>query len=64
MRIKIMEKDPARLRAMAEDFGVKVPQGQTVEMMEIAIASAYLNEIIAETRRAMRDKKLKDNSAW
>ena len=64
MRIKIMEKDPARLRAMAEDFGVKVPQGQTVEMMEIAIASAYLNEINAETRRAMRDKKLKDNSDW
>ena len=64
MRIKIMEKDPARLRAMAEDFGVKVPQGQTVEMMEIAIASAYLNEINAETRRAMRVKKLKDNLDW
>lgn len=64
MRIKIMEKDPARLRAMAEDFGVKVPQGQTVEMMEIAIASAYLNEINAETRRAMRAKKLKDNLDW
>ena len=64
MRINIMEKDPARLRAMAEDFGVKVPQGQTVEMMEIAIASAYLNEINAETRRAMRVKKLKDNSDW
>lgn len=64
MRIKIMEKDPARLRAMAEDFGVKVPQGQTIEMMEIAIASAYLNEINAETRRAMRAKKLKDNLDW
>lgn len=64
MRIKIMDKDPARLRAMAEDFGVKVPQGQTVEMMEIAIASAYLNEINAETRRAMRAKKLKDNLDW
>ena len=64
MRIKIMDKDPARLRAMAEDFGVKVPQGQTVEMMEIAIASAYLNEINAETRRAMRVKKLKDNLDW
>ena len=64
MRIKIMEKDPARLRAMAEDFGVKVPQGQTVEMMQIAIASAYLNEINAETRRAMRVKKLKDNLDW
>ena len=64
MRINIMEKDPARLRAMAEDFGVKVPQGQTVEMMEIAIASAYLNEINAETRRAMRVKKLKDNLDW
>ena len=64
MRIKIMEKDPARLRAMAEDFGVKVPQGQTVEMMEIAIASAYLNEINAETRRAMRAKKLKDDLDW
>ena len=64
MRIKIMEKDPARLRAMAEDFGVKVPQGQTVEMMQIAIASAYLNEINAETRRAMRAKKLKDNLDW
>lgn len=64
MRIKIMDKDPARLRAMAEDFGVKVPQGQTVEMMEIAIASAYLNEINAETRRAMRAKKLKDDLDW
>ena len=64
MRIKIMEKDPARLRAMAEDFDVKVPQGQTVEMMEVAIASAYLNEINAETRRAMRAKKLKDNLDW
>lgn len=64
MRIKIMEKDSARLRAMAEDFGVKVPQGQTVEMMQIAIASAYLNEINAETRRAMRAKKLKDNLDW
>lgn len=64
MRIKIMEKDPARLHAIAEDFGVKVPPGQSIEMMEIAIASAYLNEINAETRRATRAKKLKDNLDW
>lgn len=64
MRIKIMEKDPARLRAMAEDFGVKVPTDQSVELIQLAIASAYLNEINAETRRAMRAKKLKDNLDW
>ena len=64
MRIKIMEKDPARLHAMAEDFGVKAPEGQAIELVQIAIASAYLNEINAETRRAMRVKKLKDNPNW
>ncbi len=64
MRIKIMEKDQNRLVAMAEDFGIKVFYGQSIELIQLAIASAYLNEINAETRRAMRDKKLKDNSAW
>lgn len=63
MRVKIMEKDPQRLLSMAQDFGVKVFKGQSIELMQIAIGSAYINEINAEARRAMRDKKLKDKSA-
>lgn len=64
MRVKIMEKDPQRLLLIAEDFGVKVLKGQPAEILQVAITSAYLNEINAEARHTARDKKLKDKSAW
>ncbi len=49
-----METDPVRLAAMAEDFGVRAVAGQAVAVTQIAIADAYLREVDAETRRAMR----------
>lgn len=59
VRIKIMEKDPARLQLMAQDFGVKAPKGQDIGLVHIAIASAYINEINAETRKALKKAKTK-----
>lgn len=56
MRVKVMEEDLARLKAMAKDFGVKVRKNQRVAGLQIAIANAYLFEIDAESRRAMQNK--------
>lgn len=52
MRVRLMEKDPARLRQIAEDWGVKAPPGQSPEVVAVAIASAYRRELEAEERRA------------
>lgn len=55
MRVRVMERDPARLAAVAADWGVKVIAGQAIEVTQIAIANTYLREVDAETRRAMRE---------
>jgi hypothetical protein len=57
MRIRVMERDPARLAAVAADWGVKAVPGQATEVTQIAIADAYLRDLEAETRRAMREAK-------
>lgn len=57
MHIKIMERDPQRLLAMAKDFQINILPDQPVAMMQAAIIGAYLQELDRETRRAMRDKK-------
>jgi hypothetical protein len=49
-----MEADPDRLAALAADYGLRVLPGQAVAITQVAIADAYLREIEAETRRAMR----------
>ena len=43
-----------RLAAIAADYGLRVQPGQAVAITQVAIADAYLREIEAETRRAMR----------
>lgn len=53
MRVRVMEKDPERLRQIAEDWGVKAPAGQAPEVVAVAIASAYRREVEAEERRAI-----------
>ena len=53
MRVRLMEKDPERLRQIAEDWGVKSLPGQAPEIVAVAIASAYRRELEAEERRAM-----------
>jgi len=57
MRVRVMELDPARLAAVAADWGVKAVAGQAIELTQIAIANTYLREVDAETRRAMREAK-------
>jgi len=57
MRIRVMERDPARLSAVAADWGVKAVAGQAIELTQIAIADTYLREAEAEARRAMREVK-------
>jgi hypothetical protein len=57
MRVRVMERDPARLAAVAADWGVKVVAGQAIEVTQIAIADAYLRDVEAEARRAMREAK-------
>jgi len=57
MRVRVMERDPARLAAVATDWGVKVVAGQAVELTQIAISDAYLRDVEAEARRAMREAK-------
>jgi hypothetical protein len=57
MRVRVMERDPARLAVVAADWGVKVVAGQAIEVTQIAIANTYLREVDAETRRAMREAK-------
>lgn len=57
MRVRVMERDPARLAAVAADWGVKVVAGQAVELTQIAISDAYLRDVDAEARRAMREAK-------
>lgn len=53
MRVRLMEKDPERLRQIAADWGVKSPPGQSAEVVAVAIASAYRRELEAEERRAL-----------
>jgi hypothetical protein len=57
MRVRLMEKDPERLRQIAKDWGVKTLPGQAPGLVAVAIASAYRRELEAETRRAMREAK-------
>lgn len=52
-----MERDPARLAAVAADWGVRAVTGQAIEVTQIAIADAYLRDVEAETRRAMQEAK-------
>jgi hypothetical protein len=54
-----MERDPARLAAVASAWGVKVVAGQAVEITQVAIANAYLREVEAEAR--MREKGRKNH---
>lgn len=53
MKIRIEERDPERLRELAQAWGVKAAAGQSPEVLGVAIASAYRREVEAEERRAM-----------
>ena len=57
MIVRIEERDPERLRALAEDWGVKAAGGQAFELVVVAIASAYRREVEAEERRALAARR-------
>jgi hypothetical protein len=59
MRVRVLERDPTRLATLASAWGVKVVPGQAVEIMQVAIADAYLREVEAEAR--MREKGRKNH---
>jgi hypothetical protein len=61
MRVKIMEKDPERLRALAADWGIKFVPGCHPATVQIAVADVYLRELDKETRRALRQKSERYN---
>ena len=44
MRVRIEESDPARLRQMARDWGIKAVEGQHPDVLAVAIANAYRRE--------------------
>lgn len=41
MKVRIEERDPDRLRELAQAWGVKVMDGQHPDVLAAAIASAY-----------------------
>ena len=57
MIVRIEERDPERLRALAEDWGVRAAAGQALELVVVAIASAYRREVEAEERRALAARR-------
>lgn len=51
MRVRIMEDSPARLRDLAQSWGVAAVEGQPAAVVSEAIAAAYRREVEAEERR-------------
>lgn len=51
MRVRLMETDPARVRAVVRDFGIRGEQRASV--LALRIAAAYRREVAAETAREM-----------
>lgn len=54
MRVVVMESAPERLRDVAQSWGVPVVAGQDAAVTHAAIEAAYVREVEAEARRAMR----------
>lgn len=57
MKIRIEERDPERLRELAQAWGVKAAAGQSPEVLGVAIASAYRREVEAEERRTLAARR-------
>lgn len=55
LRVRIEESDPARLRALAREWGVKAVEGQHEAVIAVAIADAYRRMIEKERRDNERD---------
>lgn len=58
MRVRVEERDPVRLRALARDWNVPVVAGQHEAVIAAAIANAYRRMVEKEKRNdALHDRE-------
>ena len=54
MKVRIEERDPQRLRDLAQAWGVKVVDGQHPDVLAVAIATAYRRQVEKEDKDGTR----------
>jgi hypothetical protein len=50
VRVRIEERDPKRLRDLAQAWGIKAVDGQHPDVLAVAIATAYRRTVEKEDR--------------
>jgi hypothetical protein len=50
VRVRIEERDPQRLRDLAQAWGIKAVDGQHPDVLAVAIATAYRRTVEQEDR--------------